>query len=318
MIRGHVKRMLYRLACMLGVHHVARRLNRNKLVILAYHAIAATDDDSALVVTHAAFERQVAYLRRHYDIVPIDGAIEALYNGALRQPTACITFDDGYRNNLTSALPVLSRAGVPATIFLSTGFIGTDRPLWTTAVATLLQNARIPGAHARQTIENLKRTPARQRRMAVASITTGLAAEYPGSSKTFEWLDWPDIEELGNEELITFGAHTVNHEIVSRLEDDELTTEINDSVTTVRAHAKRTAAVFAYPNGRAEDFDARAQTLVRGSGLAGAVSTIDGLNDRNTDPYALRRIVVGSDMDFAEFRLATSGVLASIRKALRA
>src|SRR4029453_9293701 len=60
-------------------------------------------------------------------VLPLAEAVERLYAGTLPPRAACITFDDGYRNNLTVAAPILRARGLPATVFVSTGYIGNGR-----------------------------------------------------------------------------------------------------------------------------------------------------------------------------------------------
>src|SRR5687767_3260086 len=81
---------------------LARRLNRHKLVIVCYHGVVAERKSSVnswLLLPLPKFEQQLAYLRRNYDIRDLDSAVRLLRGRALARPTACITFDDGYRNN---------------------------------------------------------------------------------------------------------------------------------------------------------------------------------------------------------------------------
>src|SRR5690606_11379545 len=90
----------------------------------------------------AVFETQMRYLNRHYRVMPLADLAGLLGTGRpLREPVAAVTFDDGYRDNYTSAFPVLRRLGVPATIFLATGYIGGDRVFWWDAVGIMIAKA---------------------------------------------------------------------------------------------------------------------------------------------------------------------------------
>src|SRR5687767_4364843 len=105
-----MKERIYALACALGLHHVARRLNRRKLLIVVYHGVqedGAEDNRSWLLLPSSELRRQLQYLQRNYRILDIDEAVRQLRADALEEPTACITFDDGYRNNAQLALPLL-------------------------------------------------------------------------------------------------------------------------------------------------------------------------------------------------------------------
>jgi peptidoglycan/xylan/chitin deacetylase (PgdA/CDA1 family) len=114
--------------------------------------------------------------------------------------------------------------------------------------------------------------------------------------------------------LVSFGAHTVHHEIVRNLDDVTLRREIADSISEVRRRCARPSRVFAYPNGRDVDFDERAARVLSELGCIAAVSTIEGLNDASTPRFALRRISVGGAMGFTEFRSRVSGLDSQARR----
>ena len=334
------KQLLYSLACLIGVHRVVRWLNRKRLLIVVYHGVAAEPLPTGLadwaLLRLSDFRRQLAYLCRRYDLVPIDEALTALQENSLRRPTACITFDDGYLNNRLAALPILAEYGAPATIYLATGLVGTDRRLWTvkleTAVrrtdATALRPGDAPPIElgddasrirtARRLIQQMKRLEPGSADARAREIVASCGDTSTDDSDHYRMMTWDDVSAIAESGLVTFGGHTVSHAIVSRLGDAEVDAEIRGSIQEVAKRVSARTATFAYPNGNPEDFDERAQAAVRGSGLNAAVSTISGLNDRNTDRFALKRISVGRDTSFAEFRLLASGVLDFVRGLVRA
>src|SRR5687768_16736353 len=127
-----------------GLGDIRGATSRNALLILAYHGIRS--DESPLrnwmLLPQSEFSRQVAELRERYEILPLDDAVARLRSGTLDGPTACITFDDGYENNLSLALPVLRAHQAPATLFLATHFIGATSVLWTTTLDAAFDQAR--------------------------------------------------------------------------------------------------------------------------------------------------------------------------------
>lgn len=327
-----LKRVLVRGACAIGTPVLVRRLRRHELLIVNYHGLRKDTSQRRawLLLPEARFTEQIRYLAANYRILAIDDALERLRSGAVDEPTACVTFDDGYRNNLTIGLPVLRQFNVPATIYLASGLIGTDARLWTTRIelafgatprasvdlSTIglgVQQLGHAGTHkdlrariGHATKEHLKTYPARERAMLVDRVIDALDAGATHDDGEFAFLDWNEVAALGASGLVTFGAHTVGHEILSRLDDTMVDREISESVERVRA-AGHDSASFAYPNGGIGDFDARAAQALRRVGIPAALTTLDGLNSRTTDPYALRRVVVGADMSIDQFRLHTSG-----------
>jgi peptidoglycan/xylan/chitin deacetylase (PgdA/CDA1 family) len=218
--------------------------------------------------------------------------------------------------------------GIPATVFLATGLIGTRRLLWTadlgmrfrgtdTAEVDLsflglgrvaLKDAEQRQGVARAVVGKLKTQPPAQRDPLLNRVRAQIEDAEPDHA-AFAMMDWGEVLRLETGGLITFGAHTVNHEILSRLDDDEVRREVHDSVAEVRRRVRNASATFAYPNGTPDDFDCRAADAARSAGVTAAVSTIEGFNGPHTDIFALRRFNIGGDVSFDEFRVATAGVL---------
>lgn len=100
-------------------------------LILLYHRVADLEGDPwAMAVSPQHFTEQLEVLRRHYRLAPLRGLIEPARPGTGPGPTVAITFDDGYADNLHAADETLRRYDAPATVFLTTGFIGQARETW--------------------------------------------------------------------------------------------------------------------------------------------------------------------------------------------
>lgn len=310
---ARAKRWLIALLAALGADHLVRWLHRRQLLVVCYHGVtdaAASWRGWWHLVPQPEFERQIAYLSRHYRIVSVDQAIEELRAGRLRTPTACITFDDGYLNNRTVALPILEKLRVPATVFLATGLIGTDRRLWTTRLEWKLRQR----GRALTAISQLKRVAPAARERALAALYEELGTTEPDDAAAFGMMDWSDVRAMEATGLISFGAHTVNHEILTPLTEAEQQREVAGSLDALSGRVVARSGTFAYPNGEARDFDARSIAALRRAGVTAAFSTIEGLNDRETDVYALRRVLVGGDTSFNQFRIMTSGLIAAFKR----
>jgi peptidoglycan/xylan/chitin deacetylase (PgdA/CDA1 family) len=310
---------------------LARVANRKRLLIITYHGIRedASPARSWLLLPLSEFERQIEFLRTHYDVLPID---EAIATPDSDRPRACITFDDGYRNNLELALPVLERFGLPATIFLPTALIGSNDLLWTTRLDFALRHATDAacslfakwvgievrserGVSLSHRVSNALKTFAPAKRDEVLMRIFSQVREPPSDEMaSHAFLTWDDVATMEATGLVTFGAHTVHHEIVRNLDDVTVRRELADSIAEVGKRCARPSRVFAYPNGRDVDFDERAERLLPELGCIAAVSTIEGLNDASTPRFALRRISVGSEMRFTEFRSHASGLDSQARR----
>lgn len=278
------------------------------------------------MVPRAAFLAQMAYLQAHYDCLPLADALQELDRPSpRRRPIACVTFDDGYLNNRTVAYPILASLGIPATIFVATGFVGTSRTLWTTTLElalsrsaglpldlSILGMARLIVDHdglkplTTEIINRLKRLAPAPRETALASVLDQLPP--PFVPDAFRFMTWLDVSALVSSGIITVGAHTVNHELLSRLATSDVAFEVRTSIDQVAAHTGQPVLTFAYPNGTTSDFDERSMQAVRDAGCIGAVSTRHGLNGESEDRFALRRVVIGAFDTLASFRVRCAGI----------
>jgi peptidoglycan/xylan/chitin deacetylase (PgdA/CDA1 family) len=106
---------------------MSARLGRGRLTVLTYHQVQDPANDGSSVGT-SAFRQQMEYLRQRYDVVPLSDAVERLARGQTPRRLVSITFDDGYLDNSTTAAPIMHSLGLPATFFVSTDMIGSDKP----------------------------------------------------------------------------------------------------------------------------------------------------------------------------------------------
>jgi peptidoglycan/xylan/chitin deacetylase (PgdA/CDA1 family) len=328
--RATVKNIAARLLCAVGVPAFARRRHRDVLAIVMFHGV----EDEALspacwhVLDSAMYRRQLEYIRKHFNVLPLEEALERLGAGTLPPRAMAITFDDGTRNLATHATPALRELGLPAAMFLATGPMGSAETLWPdrlwlaiagTAAAEVdlaalglgtcsLEGAANRGKVYAAAVASMKDLHDADR-IAVLDDVLHAVGYRDGAGGPFRMLSWDEARDMTGDGLVTLYPHTVSHPILSQCSDDKVALEITESCTTLERETGRAPKVFAYPNGRLQDFDARAQDVLRGRGVQWALSTAHGFADRGSDPMALPRLPVGSDSSFAYFRLMVSGGL---------
>ena len=103
------------------------RFVQDMAVVLAFHRVNSETAGDALTISPREFEDHCRFVRRHFDVISLGELVRRLEKGEDTGGTLVITFDDGYCDNAEVAAPILSKLGLPATFFLTTGFIGTDR-----------------------------------------------------------------------------------------------------------------------------------------------------------------------------------------------
>lgn len=288
------------------------------VTILAYHGV--TDVESEGIENFQrkhlkadVFAEQISYLHSHERVVRLEEVIDA-YEAGKELDGVVVTFDDGYRNNLTVALPILERFGVPATFFLTTGFIGVDRMFWVDEVEFLVnQSSRetvdLTDIGLREyplaTLENktqavteikrhLKQVADEIREDALARLKTLLPSPPNGAaSRNYHTLTWDEAQALSRASLADIGAHSVDHAILTRLKGDQLLYQIRESKRALERHLGCAITHFAYPNGGVGDYNEDVIRAVRNEGFRSACTTLPGRNSVSVSSFELRRTMVG-------------------------
>lgn len=275
------------------------------LHILMYHRVlSAPDRLRPGDPTVDDFRAQMRVLRRWFEPVDLLTGARQLADGTLPPRAVAVTFDDGYRDNLTLAAPVLREFGVPATVFVASGYLDGDN-MWNDLLIEAVRQApgqridlgdfalgqfQAPGpaegfAALRPLLMALKPLPPARRQAAVMACAhqCGAAAGPPLMLSTTELRT---LAQSG----VRIGAHTVTHPILATLDDAEAAEEIAQSKARLAEIIDTPIDVFAYPNGRpALDYTPRDAATVEALGFACAVSTRPALATPGCNPWELPR-----------------------------
>ena len=299
-----------------------RRYRGDEFHVFTYHRV---NDEGAPFFRGATlrdFTSQMELLRDRCDVLSLDDLWAGAAGGTLPPRAVGITFDDGYRDNFENAFPVLRRLGLPATIFLSTGPLENDAPLWhdrvfdafatSQADAFLWGTDRLPidtyserSAALRIVLAELRRSLPERREELIARLIELLGVA-EGSSAGRRMLEWSQVEEMSRAG-IAFGAHTVTHPVLTRMAHDRARGEIEESKRRIEGRTGKPVRWFAYPNGTRDDFSEAIKGALRELEFTGAFTTIWGKNSGRTDPFELRRIGLwGADRDRSALQLIRS------------
>lgn len=294
---------LLRTALALSEPRSARPANR-PFQILVYHRVGLDTDEYVPGVPVSLFAEQMRFLARHYTILPLSALLDAARQHAVPPRAVAITFDDGYADTQHHAWPILRRHGLPAVVYLATRLMDDGRPMWNDRVGVIVRETTQTSLNDFAGHPRLALATSDDRRRTLRTLLVDLKRRPPGEREALtddlgarlgvagdsapRMLRWDAVRELQAEGL-EFGAHTVNHPILTAVSPDEARREIADSKRIVEEQTQAPARHFAYPNGLAADFDATTAALVREAGFESGATMLFGMNTADTDPHALRR-----------------------------
>jgi peptidoglycan/xylan/chitin deacetylase (PgdA/CDA1 family) len=335
MIKRAIKSALASVVYYTGLLSLIRKSprRRSSAIVLMYHRVLpAQPVDVApdhwehirslpgIVVTPDVFDGQLTFLARHYNVISLGQLLQHLDSGSLLPPrTVVITFDDGWRDNYTYAFPLLKKHNLPATVFLTAGYIGTLNVFWPEQVIWYLSNVDDPTVasaddlkdYAHPLVAELLRSSAAAagtKRMKVVERLINATKELPPAARAGVLaecerissrggrqrkpvrvvLDWGEIAEM-QAGGISFGSHGASHELLTLIDRVQQEQELLGSRRLLESRLGTAVDALAYPNGA---FDGELKRLAAQSGYACAVSVRRSRVSSSSDRYALGRVNV--------------------------
>ena len=296
---------------------------RARLLVFIFHRVLPESDHlRPNEPTGAQFDWMMDLISRSFNVLPFGRAVALLNGGELPAASACITFDDGYQDNFSVALPVLRRYGLPATFFISTGFLGGGR-MWNDDVIEAVR--AWPSERADWSDLGLDRYDLHtaEQRLAAVSAVLGRLRYFPHEQRAQtarEISRRAGIDDrcglmMSADEVrairqagMEVGGHTHSHPILSSLDDGDAYAEIVRGKSELEAILGEPVDVFAYPNGNpSRDLAAAHVEMVREAGFVAAATTQSGVGKVRTDPLMMPRF---TPWDRTPARFATRCALA--------
>ncbi|MCK4818805.1 polysaccharide deacetylase family protein, partial [bacterium] len=278
------------------------------------------------------FEKQMKCLLRTHKIISLEKLARAIVEKrALPERAAVVTFDDGYKDNYTNVFPILKKYNIPATVFLTTGHIGTDNLFWWDKIGYILCNTKLKRLELEdfgdislpskgnisqsldKIINRLNRTPEDKKCDLIEKLVEISDVDIPKGMGRNVILSWEEVKEM-NENGINFGAHTVTHPILTRLSAKQAKHEIVQSKKDIKRRLNKPVTAFSYPNGLTDDFNAEIIDLLKESGFICAVTRIPKMIISKTDLYELGRLFPG--WNYESFKFCVSGLYSDLNNAL--
>ncbi len=323
-VKHLLKYGLRTMAAHLGRH--TRHSNIPQLLLLMYHRILPTDDERAkfeepgMIVTPETFRLNLDAVSEYFEFVKLSEWFENKRKGRPLPAKACaITFDDGWLDNYEFAFPILREINIPATIFLVSDMIGSNKQFWPERLARTI--TAIAANHPKQwthsslvwlrsavtdykftntapTTEEIsqliayaKQLPDQEIHARLNLIESELGLNE--QSQNASLLNWTQIIEMTKSGIIETGSHTCHHiRLNSQIPLQMLEQEIIQSKRFIEQQTGQPVTTFCFPNGEHSE---NALKLVRNH-YSGAVTTARGWNSVNSDDYLLQRIGIHEDI----------------------
>lgn len=301
------------------------------LTILMYHRVEiASPGNARLSVPASRFDAQLQYLAQHYEVIEMDHAVTLIRDGAPPPRDAvAITFDDGYIDNVTHALPLLRKHDLPALVYVVPGFAGTEKLFWWDSLGILLAAAedQVPpslrerpwyAGRLRELIESSGGALPLNHRVVAATdeldavdperrdailaewamdVTSDGGSAPDGDHRTAGWGQLRELSDNG----VEIGCHSMTHANLSRAPDEVVRRELANARSMIEEKLGRPARHLAYPYGQAEYLTSQAPALAREAGFDSACLAIPGACI-GSDLFALPRIYAG-DHDLIDFEI---------------
>lgn len=305
-----------------GLHRLAAPLTRGRGAILMFHHVRPWRGDGfapnrGLEITPDYFETVILTLRDcGFEIIGLDAAIRGLAEEpAAPAPFAVLTFDDGTRDILEFALPILRRHAAPFTVFVTTGFAERTARMWwleleaavrrLSEVAVTIGGERLVYAAADDAEKwaawaaiywRLRAEPEEALLDSVGQLAAAAAVDRRALVAS-TCMDWTEIATIAADPLCTIGSHTLSHPRLAACPESLVRHELIESRRSLTARLAVAVDHLAFPVGDATSAGPREFTLAAEAGYASAVTTRPGMLYRQHGRHltALPRLSVNGE-----------------------
>jgi peptidoglycan/xylan/chitin deacetylase (PgdA/CDA1 family) len=306
-----------------GVAAAMAQRTRGLGAVLMFHHVRPSqpkpfDPHRILEITPDFLDQVLGHVRnRGYDIIPIEAMAERIRNPLPGKPFVVLTFDDGYRDNVEFALPILRRHAAPFTVFATTGFADGGAPLWWLDLEDAVARG-LPGADGSKRGGNPSRIfksvyaelrPKASLQQEIARLAA--AADIDGPARTRRLcLHWDDLRAIAADPLCTIGTHTLTHPLLGTQDETVARREMAQSKAILEDKLQLPMRHIAYPVGDALAAGAREFALAKELGFETGVTTRPGVifPEHGGHLHALPRLSVnGLYQSISKFDVLLSG-----------
>jgi len=320
------------------IYNAIKQFHKSKVIFLMYHGVSEDEEDyqAWTLIKRTSFQQQVEFLKQNFDCITIDEALDRSGSNQKR-PGVVVTFDDGYRNNLEIALPVLERFKVPASVYISTQHVIERRLFWPDVIWIAAKRSgvsKIDLSHINNSfgiypinkagdplqgkgweiLENVKMLNPKRQELIVQAIVDAFKNaqgstefEIENESSVFTPLTPEQVGVFSSHPLITVGAHSHCHNLLDKIPLEQAGVSIEKSKKILERLTDSAVHHFAYPNG---NFNQDIVNIVKAKGFKSAVSVQPGFFRQNNYHYSINRFGIGANTSIDLFKALLTGIFA--------
>ena len=283
-----MKELLINSIVKLGGLKLAKWLTKHQPRLYMYHSFS--DNKKAGYVSAQEFEWQLKLIKKHFNPVSFLTLSKMVYeNKPIPNNTIVITIDDGYRNFYQIAYPLLKKHQIPATLFVTTGFVSGQLWLWPDQLKWILQQAASEKQNIQchavevtlvgdpsadwQTLNDLCLSMSDEDKHAfIFKLAECLAVDISDHAPPlYESCSWQELAEMQNNG-IEIGGHTVSHPSLGQVSLEKAEQEISGCLAEINHQLGEQPRTFCYPNGQPSDYSENIKQLVEQAGFVNAVT----------------------------------------------
>ncbi|WOI38746.1 polysaccharide deacetylase family protein [Alteromonas sp. CI.11.F.A3] len=309
-------RLKRKLGGLLGLDSYYWENRPNGLYCLNFHRIGlgadTPFDPCVFSCSSEELDKHLEFIKCHFTVITL-AELESLVksHSVPDKRYMCLTFDDGYIDNYTNALPILKKHNLKASFFIATGLIGSNTAPWWDKIAFLIKRYRpaslkLSGWKEGITSSACQVNDIREILTAVKSCKHSAASQIAELEAKFshvsgypdaEFMHWEHLSSLLDEGM-EIGAHSHNHDILTKLTDQELFYELSHSKALLEEKLACSVTAFSYPVGNKSTYNEKVIEGLRNTGYQIAFNFLPGVNaSPAATPYDLHRFPVAPNMN---------------------
>lgn len=279
---------------------INRRITGESVSIINYHRVGDDSDIFLDKLDTQTFERQIHYVQERFEIIPLDELAQLLKVGAQGSNYAAITFDDGYKDNYTQALPILRKHGIKAAFFPITDVLDRESMLWVDEVRYMINHSYeeeiwwgekqfslvSPAEKEKAVNQIVSSIRSRDTGDGMNGLRESCGYEAPHDLIESLYMSWDDVKEM-SEEGHLIGSHTLSHPDLTRLSLKDARKEVVESKKRLEKVLEVEVDAFAYPFGASSE---ETERLIASSGYRCGLGAEPGLVSKNPELFSLRRV----------------------------